>query len=64
MGAKGTWVNELPNILWASWTTPKTGSGESPFNMAYDAKAILPLEIVFLTPRVENFDKVAFEEQL
>lgn len=62
MGVNGTWVNELPNILWASWATPKTGLGKSPFNLAYDAKAILPLEIVFLTPQVENFNEVAYKE--
>ncbi|GJU55654.1 reverse transcriptase domain-containing protein [Tanacetum coccineum] len=33
----GTWVEELPNVLWAHRTTPKTSNGETPFSLAYEA---------------------------
>ena len=43
--AKGKWVDELPNVLWAYRTTPRRSTGETPFAMAYGTAAVLPLEI-------------------
>lgn len=43
------WVNELPNILWASQTTPKTASEEFSYSLAFGTKVVLPPEIVFPT---------------
>ena len=44
--------------------TPKIGLRESLFNLVFGTKAVLPPEIVFSTPRVENFDEEAFEVEL
>ena len=44
-GAKGTWDEELPNILWASRTTIKDAIGHTPFSLVYGSEAVLPLEI-------------------
>ncbi|KAL0416177.1 UNVERIFIED_CONTAM: hypothetical protein Slati_3449600 [Sesamum latifolium] len=30
-GAKGSWVEELPGVLWAYRTTPRSATGETPF---------------------------------
>ena len=43
--AKGKWVDELSNVLWAYRTTPRRSTGESPFAMAYGTEAVIPLEI-------------------
>ncbi|XP_073138373.1 uncharacterized protein [Henckelia pumila] len=43
--AKGKWVDELPSVLWAYRTTPRSSTGESPFNLAYGAEAVAPAEI-------------------
>lgn len=51
------WVDELLSILWASRTTSKTAMGESPFSLAFETKVVLPPKVVFLTPRIENFEK-------
>ncbi|XP_073137334.1 uncharacterized protein [Henckelia pumila] len=32
--AKGKWEDELPSVLWAYRTTPRSSTGESPFNLA------------------------------
>ncbi|KAL0339301.1 UNVERIFIED_CONTAM: hypothetical protein Sangu_1452200 [Sesamum angustifolium] len=34
-GAKGSWVEELPGVLWAYRTTPKTATGETSFCLVY-----------------------------
>lgn len=54
----------MPNILWASQMTPKIESKESSFILAFDTKFILSSKIVFLTPRIESFDKKTFKEGL
>ncbi|GJV95727.1 reverse transcriptase domain-containing protein [Tanacetum coccineum] len=41
----GAWVEELPNVLWAHKTTPKTSNEETPFSLAYGTKAVIPAEI-------------------
>ena len=62
--AKGTWVDELPSILWASRTTPKITTGESPFSLAFGTEAVLPPEVVFLTLRIENFKESTSDDEL
>ncbi|GJW16331.1 reverse transcriptase domain-containing protein [Tanacetum coccineum] len=48
---EGAWVEELPNVLWAYRTTPKTSNGETPFSLAYGTKAVIPAKIGIPTRR-------------
>nr|GEW22677.1 hypothetical protein [Tanacetum cinerariifolium] len=45
------WVKELPNILWAHRTMPKTSNRETPISLAYGTKAVIPVEICMPTRR-------------
>ncbi|GKC16071.1 reverse transcriptase domain-containing protein [Tanacetum coccineum] len=45
------WVEELPNIIWAHRTTPKTSNGETPFSLAYGTEVVIPAEIGIPTRR-------------
>ena len=54
-GAKGIWPDELPNVLWAYRTTARTPTGETPFQLAYGADAIIPAEIGLTSYWVENY---------
>ena len=54
--AHRAWVEELPNILWAMQTTPKTASGESSFNLAYGTEVVLSPEMVFPTLRTSSYE--------
>ncbi|RWV87729.1 hypothetical protein GW17_00050247 [Ensete ventricosum] len=56
-GTHRAWVDELPNILCASQTTPKTPMGESPFSLTFDTEAILPPEMVYTNLRVEYYEE-------
>ncbi|KAJ9560378.1 hypothetical protein OSB04_005538 [Centaurea solstitialis] len=42
--AKGRWVEELPSVLWANRTTPRTATGQTPFSLVYGCEAVLPIE--------------------
>ena len=48
-------MEELPHVLWTYRTTPCRSTGETPFSMTYEAKAIIPLETGFPTLRTSSF---------
>ncbi|KAK6119715.1 hypothetical protein DH2020_046534 [Rehmannia glutinosa] len=53
---KGLWVDELPSVLWAYRTTPRTSTGESPFNLTYGSEVIAPTEIGEMSQRVRQYN--------
>lgn len=54
--AKGKWVEELPSVLWANRTTPRTSTGQTPFSLVYGCEAVLPIEIRLSTSRHTSVD--------
>ena len=53
--AKGTWVEEIPKIVWAYHTTPHSTTRETPFSLVYGSDAMIPVEIQENSPRFQNF---------
>jgi len=53
--AKGTWVEEVPRIVWAYHTTPKSTTRETPFSLVYGSYAMIPIEIQENSPRFQDF---------
>ena len=41
--ADGSWVEELPSILWSYRTTPKASMGETPFSLCYGSETLIPV---------------------
>uniref|UniRef100_A0A7N2LIP1 Integrase catalytic domain-containing protein n=1 Tax=Quercus lobata TaxID=97700 RepID=A0A7N2LIP1_QUELO len=62
--AKRRWVEELPHVLWPYRTTPRRSTGETPFAMTYEAKAVIPLEANFPTLRTNSFTSDSNDELL
>ena len=54
---KGAWVDELPIVLWAHFTTPKGATRETPFSLVFRTEAIIPAEVRLPSYRVENYSK-------
>ena len=48
---KGKWVEELPLVLWADRTTPKTATGQTPFSLVDGCEAVIPAEVIIPTAR-------------
>ena len=46
-------MEELPSILWTYRTIPRCLTGETPFALAYEMEAVIPLEIGLPTLRTE-----------
>ena len=59
--AVGRWMKELLAVVWGLQTQPSRNTGVSPYFMIYGAKAELPTDIKFTSPRVERFDLFSTE---
>lgn len=50
-------MDELPGVLWENRTTPSSATGETLFFLVYGAEAVLPSELEYGSPRVEQYGK-------
>ena len=62
--AKGLWVEELPNTLWAIRTTAHSGTRDTPFNLTFGADAVIPVEIGINSIRVSHYNQEQNEVNL
>ncbi|KAL2248370.1 UNVERIFIED_CONTAM: hypothetical protein Sindi_2689300 [Sesamum indicum] len=60
---KGSWVDELPGVLWAYRTTPRSATGETPFCLVYGTEAIIPAEIGEESQRIMQYDPEANRDE-
>jgi transposase InsO family protein len=56
------WLDNLQSILWSICTTSTKPTGETPFFLVYGAKAVLPTDIKFGSPRVLAFNELRQED--
>ncbi|XP_042374976.1 uncharacterized protein LOC121969120 [Zingiber officinale] len=54
---QGNWVDELPGVLWAIRTTPKEGTGVTPFHLVYDGEAVVPVEVGVESNRIQHYNE-------
>jgi hypothetical protein len=53
----GRWLKELSIVVWGLRTQPSHNTGVSPHFMVFGSKAVLPADIAFQSPWVENHDE-------
>jgi hypothetical protein len=51
------WLKELPAVVWGMRTQPSRNTGVSSYFMVFGSEAVLPADIAFQSPRVENHDE-------
>ena len=49
-------MKELPSVVWSLRTTPSQATGFTPFFLVYGAKAILPTDLEYGSPRTRVYD--------
>jgi hypothetical protein len=59
--AAGYWVEELPLVLWGLSTSENRSTGFTPFFMVYGAKAVMPTDLQYDSPRVVNYTEASNE---
>nr|XP_027062904.1 uncharacterized protein LOC113689315 [Coffea arabica] len=62
--ARTNWLEELPTILWAYRTTPRTATQETPFVLTYGVEAVISAEIGVPSGRVQHFVAQNNEEEI
>ena len=62
--AKGAWLEELPNVLWAYRTTARTPTGETPFRLTYGTEAVIPIEVGVTSTRRAAFSEEGNDNKL
>lgn len=53
---KGASANMVPAVLWSNRTTEKEATGETPFRLAFGARAVLPVEVGLSNWLILNYD--------
>jgi hypothetical protein len=59
---RGKWIKELPNALWGLHTQPSKPTGQSPYFLVYGSEAILPADVMWDSPAIEQYDKGISED--
>ena len=62
--AKGSWAEDLYNILWTYWTTLQISIGETHFKLTFRTEAVIPLDIGHPTSWTTNFNQETNDDQL
>jgi hypothetical protein len=60
----GKWIKELPNALWGLRTQPSKPTGQPPYFLVYGSKAILPADVMWESPAVEQYDEGILEDNI
>ena len=55
------WIGELPTVPWSIRTAPNRATGQTPFALVYEAEAVLPMELIYGSPRVLAYDELEQE---
>jgi len=58
----GKWIQELPHVVWGLRTQPSKATGQFTFFLTYGSEAILPVDIMWKSPRVEAYQEGEADE--
>jgi hypothetical protein len=58
----GKWVKELPKALRGLRTQTSKPTGQSPYFLVYASKTILPADVMWDSPAVEQYDEGISED--
>ena len=58
----GKWIKELPNALWGLRTQPTKPTGQSPYFLIYGSEDILPADVMWRSPVVDQYDEGVADE--
>jgi hypothetical protein len=59
---RGKWIKELPNTLCGLRTQPTKPTGQSPYFLVYGFEAMLPADVMWELPAVEQYDEGISED--
>jgi hypothetical protein len=51
------WINKISSVVWGLRIQPSKATGQSPFFPVYGSEAILPVDVMWKSPRLEMFEE-------
>jgi hypothetical protein len=51
------WIEELPKVVWGLHTQVTRATGYSPFFLVYGSEAVLPSDLIWTSPKIEQYKK-------
>ncbi|XP_042467499.1 uncharacterized protein LOC122050677 [Zingiber officinale] len=60
----GSWVDELPSVIWALRTTLKEATDVTPFQLVYGGEVVVPMEVGVEFDRMQHYDEGNAERRL
>jgi hypothetical protein len=60
----GKWIKEQPNALWGLCTQPTKPTGQTPYFLVYGSEVILPADVMWESPAVEQCDEGISEDSI
>jgi hypothetical protein len=51
------WIEELPKVVWGLRTQVSRAIRYSPFFLVYRSEAVLPVDLIWTSPRIEQYDE-------
>jgi transposase InsO family protein len=51
------WIEELPKVVWGLQTQINRATGYSPFFLVYGSEAVLSADLIWTSPRIEQYDE-------
>ncbi|CAN6299734.1 unnamed protein product [Urochloa humidicola] len=57
------WMKEFQPVIWGLRTQPSKVTGQSPFFMVYSSEAVLPVDVLYGSPRIQHYDEGEIEQQ-
>ena len=51
------WIEELPKVVWELRTQVSRATGYSPFFLVYRSEAVLPADLIWTSPRIEQYEE-------
>jgi hypothetical protein len=56
------WLAELPHVIWGLQTQVSSATRDSPFFLVYGLEAVLPTDLAFGAPRIQQYEEGTTEE--
>jgi hypothetical protein len=56
------WLVELPHVIWGLRTQVSSATGYSPFFLVYGSEVVLPTDLAFGAPRIQQYEEGTTEE--
>ena len=63
-GAKGAWLEELPNVLWAYRMSIRVPIGDMPFKLTFGTEAVIPVEVGLTSLQVKTYKGQKNQQEL